>query len=167
MAVVKRLIRTDAAGYYVEYTHDDGHIETAPAGRPLTKEDIQRSERQKLTLTNATKTMQAEKTRASFIANDPSASNSRGRDVFNQLVSADATAEFSRAVDAASVIAKTASVRPAQASSLIEDVTLGGPAGNERSEYSAIDHQFDEERVMAFASVEHTEMSATREISNA
>lgn len=166
MAVVKRLVRTDAAGYYIEYTHDDGHIETQPPGRPQTKEDIQRKQRQQLSLTKALKTAQADRTHADFIVNDPTSSNSRARAVFNQVVSAEATAEFSRSVDAVGVIAQTASVRPEHSIDVIKDVTLGGAAANERTEFSAVQPETAFERGMMFASVPHVPVSATREISN-
>ena len=40
--LIRSETRTDFLGEYIAYVYGDGHIETEPAGRPVTKEDFQR-----------------------------------------------------------------------------------------------------------------------------
>lgn len=46
---MKRETRTDFVGTFVAYIYDDGHVETDPPGRPISREDAQRQRRLELT----------------------------------------------------------------------------------------------------------------------
>ena len=42
---IKKITKTDFVGTYTEYVYGDGHSETDPPGRPLTRDDVIRASR--------------------------------------------------------------------------------------------------------------------------
>jgi hypothetical protein len=59
MDYVSKETRTDFVGTYTAYIYPDGHTETDPPGRPMTREDVQRQRLRQASTDQARKIMAA------------------------------------------------------------------------------------------------------------
>lgn len=63
--------RTDYLGAYTAYTYADGHVETDPPARPVTKEDAQRLRLREASRTRAQRLVEAQRSRTSSYGTAP------------------------------------------------------------------------------------------------
>lgn len=140
-AIIKREVRADVLGTYYAFIYDDGHTETYPANRPVSREDYQRMIRNEEALKRASDAMAAEKTR--YLRAGAGASNEQIRRAeFDSLGGRIVTQQYGDAIQKRSVLADTATASKSYVDDLLSTVDLGGPvvganAGKKREYYTA------------------------------
>lgn len=120
-------IRTDYRGAYTAYLYADGHVETDPPGRPISKEDWQRHRLNQATAEKVARMTTAART----------AAGARGIPMPSDIKQAERSVPTLRALtqgfhdtlNAASVLAQTARTPMEMRHSLVASFDLGGPAG--------------------------------------
>lgn len=132
--LLRQEIHTDAAGTYTAYVYADGHTETNPPGRPMSREDMQRERISTVAAERAKQAISA--ARASDTQAEPqrreSAATAGGRLLFSPA------REYAHAVSTLVVTATTPQSKGGQRDSLIAQVYTGVPP-NVRSTVSADD----------------------------
>jgi hypothetical protein len=126
--IIKQEFRTDAAGMYIAYVYDDGHTETDPIGRPLSKEDLQRKMRDDEALARAKSTLVNERARVTgrgALGSSPNAQQI-ARAEFDIIAGGLLTRDFNDMVRKLSEFAPTATATSAQVDTVVGTVSLGG-----------------------------------------
>ena len=125
---IKTEIRTDYAGTYTAFIYADGHTETEPPGRPLSREDMQRERLKDASKAQAKNVLESRRARLGLSGtpqevvrdNTPAASNRR-------LIS-----PFARTINTMSEVASTFRTPPQQLQTLSQEAGLGGFVEGER-----------------------------------
>lgn len=127
--IVSRATLSDAAGLYLAYTFSDGHIETDPPNRPVSKEDLQRQIRDKLAQTKATQSLANDRGRYTKTQAQQLAPNAQqiARAEFDVIAGGLVVKPLTDAVRNFSQFAPTATAHEGQVDQLISSVPLGGP----------------------------------------
>lgn len=132
--LISKETRTDIAGTYTAYIYADGHVETDPPGRPLSKEDLQRQRKAQVATDRAKRMIAAE--RAKFGVLGDSIPNQTLRDNATAVSSKIVLEPFHKFLHAVSEISDTATV-PQTAGGhvdrLITTVPLGGKVVGDRA----------------------------------
>ncbi len=125
--LVSKETRTDIAGTYTAYIYADGHVETDPPGRPLSKEDLQRQRKAQVATDRAKKMIAAE--RAKFGALGDSIPNQTLRDNLTAVSSKIVLEPFHKFLHAVAQVSDTATVPQTDGGHvdrLLTSVPLGG-----------------------------------------
>ena len=113
-------VRTDVKGTYTAYLYADGHVETDPPGRPVSREDLQRQRLADFATTNALESVEASK--AGRTGGSASAvRQSRPAATLRALVPT-----FMEGLASAQLIPKTMVMSEAQRTELLNTFDLGG-----------------------------------------
>lgn len=170
--IVKREYKTDFVGSYVVFTYDDGHKETQPENRPMSREDVQRQIRQEEAERYATKALAIERTRytKTEAQQNSEVASAIGRQEFDALSGRTVSEEFSQGVEAVSRVARTATSSAAVASTVVATLSLGspvvGPRAGQRPEYTADTAATAAYKPGRFAAAANYPLERTREVSN-
>lgn len=126
--------RTDAKGAYTAYVYADGHVETSPVGRPLSREDLQRQRFADFSTTNALEAVESSK--AGRTGGSPSAvRQSHPVASLRALVPT-----FHEGLAAVQLVPKTMNMTQSQREALVNTYDLGGrvvgPNAGARVEYA-------------------------------
>lgn len=126
-------VRTDAKGEYTAYLYADGHIETDPPNRPLSREDLQRQRLADFATTNALEAVEAAKAGRTG-SSSSSVRQSRPAATLRALVPS-----FMEGMASVQLVPKTMTMTEAQRVELINSYDLGGrvvgPNAGARIEY--------------------------------
>jgi hypothetical protein len=137
--IIKTEFRTDVAGTYLAHVFSDGHTETDPPNRPLSKEDLQRQIRDAAALDKSKAMLANEHTRYTRSPAQKAAPNAQqiARDEFNTIAGGSLIKSFNDAINASVQFAVTASAPAGQVEGLIATVPLGGelPPGDGAVEF--------------------------------
>lgn len=139
-AIISTQVLSDAAGFYTAYTYADGHVETSPPNRPVSKEDLQRQIRDQLAQANATKALTNDRARYTKTAAQLVAPNAQqiARAEFNVVAGGLVTKPLSDTIRDFTVFAATATATEGHADQLVETVSLGGTlASGDAVEYAS------------------------------
>lgn len=122
--------RTDFVGPYTAYIYADGHVETDPPNRPLSREDVQRQRRgQVAAQSKAQRQLEAER------SNEGVPSVSVARDLSLATASRSLVEPFHAAIEALTEAADTIATPPDQLAALAGSFDLGGTIGDSPKEY--------------------------------
>lgn len=126
--------RTDAKGSYTAYIYADGHTETNPPGRPLSKQDLQRQRFADFATTNA---LEAVESAQAGRTGGSQAAVRQSRPVASLRA---LTPSFHEGLALVQLVPKTMCMSPAQREDLLTNYDLGGrvigPKAGERVEYA-------------------------------
>ena len=126
--VVKTQTLSDAAGLYTAYTYSDGHVQTSPPNRPVSKEDLQRQVRDQLAQANATAALTNDRSRFTKTTAQLAAPNAQqiARAEFDVVAGGLVTAPLSNAINNFSKFSGSATSTESHETQLISTVPLGG-----------------------------------------
>lgn len=170
--IVKREYKTDYVGSFVVFTYDDGHKETQPPNRPMSREDVQRKVRQDEAAIYATKALAIERSR---YTKSPDQLNSDvasaiARQEFDGLSGRTVSEEFSQGVEAVSRVARTSTAGAAVASTVVATLSLGSPVvgdnAGQRPEYTADTLAAATYKPGRFSAAANHPLERTREVSD-
>lgn len=119
MSIVKTEIRVDYVGEYRVYTYADGHTETSPAGRPQSREDVQRLRKAQLANAQAFRATAADQQRASL-------SSAQQQATAAQTGTADQLDNYRQTAQVVRTLAQTSSAPAAMLDQLTLQADLGG-----------------------------------------
>lgn len=140
--IVSRATLSDAAGLYTAYTFSDGHVETDPPNRPLSKEDLQRQIRDQLAQTKATQSLANDRGRYTKSQAQKLAPNAQqiARAEFDVITGGLVTKALSTAIRNFTQFAPTATAQEGQVGLLVSSVPLGGDLDDPNAvEYASIE----------------------------
>lgn len=127
--LLREEIRTDAAGNYTAYVYADGHTETNPPGRPLSKEDLQRQRLQAASKADARTAVAAARTttgsKTTAASRRESAAGAGPRQLMPQFQA------FQAALSTMVVTATTPAFAGGLRDDLLDQVHTGTPAGED------------------------------------
>jgi hypothetical protein len=128
VTIVKRETLTDYVGSYIANTFSDGHVETDPANRPLSKEDVQRQIRDAEALKRAKATLANERVRYTKTQAQLLSPNSQqiSRAVFDVIAGGLVTKSMTDTIRQFALFAQTATADVGNVSALLSNVPLGG-----------------------------------------
>lgn len=115
--------RTDYLGSYFAYIYADGHVETDPPGRPVTKEDAQRLRLRDASRSRAQRLVEAQRSRYSAYGDTPAdvvRENALSTNVQGML------GAYEETLKTFATLAETTRGNAGQAEQLVENYDLGG-----------------------------------------
>jgi len=112
--------RTDFLGEYTAYVYGDGHVETEPSDRPVTKEDYQRRRAADLSQKNAREALASAR-----IARSTSRAN-LNRDQAASAATAGLFDEMRKTLSAINLMAQTTGAPSSDTDTVINTVSVGG-----------------------------------------
>jgi hypothetical protein len=130
--LVQTQTRQDYVGTYTAYIYADGHVETDPAGRPQSQEDVQRARLLQLAQQNASTALSATKAAQGINANTPAAIVQQNLAVAPGLI---AFPNFESVLHSIETVAASATCFSAEVNSLLYNVPLGGNVENSEVEF--------------------------------
>jgi len=120
----RKEIRVDYIGPYTAYVYADGHVETEPPQRPMSKEDVQRTRRVDVTQNRAIAMLSSERAKLGLVtANTPAAIVRQNADSVTGKILFD---QFQALLHGISDVAQTATTFAGYADTLLNTVSLGG-----------------------------------------
>jgi hypothetical protein len=122
-------IRTDAVGEYVAYIYADGHTETEPPGRPLSREDVQRQRLTDFARRQAKRALQA--SQSAKTTGSPKQSIVRENRV--TMAPRVLNENFAMTLSTLQVMAQTLQAPEDQRENLIRNADLGGDVVGDRA----------------------------------
>lgn len=122
---VSEEVRTDYVGEYKAYIYADGHVETDPPGRPLSKEDRQRQRVLEYARANAGNFANKATTLKNPTGTPAAAAASRSVTVNRSML----LFNYTETQQALAVAASTARTPDAEAKALVANFSVGGPLG--------------------------------------
>lgn len=130
---IKKTIKTDLVGDYVEYEYADGHRETDPPNRPKSREDVQRERLQEAAGVKAQRNLEQQRSKNSAYGNTPS---HIVRENLTAVSGRDLVAPYHATLHALETVSETIRGPEGSAEFLIDNYDLGGVVeGDVRGEY--------------------------------
>lgn len=125
MQIVRQETRQDAAGSYIAYVYADGHVETDPAGRPLTKEDLQRQRRTEIAQAQTLQALAADRARFGIVLEPNAVQRDKAVTVSAKVATKDYST-FLHAVSELSGTSTTPAMKGGPVDQALTSVSIGG-----------------------------------------
>jgi hypothetical protein len=128
--MIKTEPRTDYAGSYIAYIYSDGHTETDPPGRPMSREDVQRQRLQEVSRLKAREMAQAQRSRHGVVSSiAPAVTRETGHSIVPRVL----VQSFHETLDAIAALAPTARTNEGMLAEASGRYALGGELVGDRA----------------------------------